>query len=72
MKEIKKERKASKVLGILSICLFFLNWVAMILAIIGLCIKKSEENRGRDIALNVVGLVLSTLTLFWVLSIMGV
>lgn len=65
-----KEPKASKVLGILSICLFWLSWPAMILAIIGLSIKKSEENKIRDITLNTIGLVLSTLWLFYVISIM--
>lgn len=62
--------KASTVLGILSICLFWSTWPAMVLAIIGLSIKKRESNRGADIALNVIGLVLSTFWLWYVYATM--
>lgn len=68
----KEKRNASMVLGILSICLFFTTWPGMVLSIIGLSIKKDSERRGRDIALNVIGLVMSTLWLIYVLTILGV
>lgn len=66
----QEDRKASMVLGILSICLCWLSYPATILAIVGLSIKKSDEHRGRDITLNVVGLVLSILFLLMYISIM--
>ena len=67
----RKESKASMILGILSICLFWLTWPGMILAIIGLCIDKRIMQRKSDIALNIIGLVLSSLWLILALSIMG-
>ena len=70
MKKNKQQPKASKVLGILSICLFWTNWVGMTLAIIGLSIKKDEEHKGRDITLNVIGLIMSGLWTLLVFSIM--
>ena len=68
---MKEDRKASMVLGILSICLSWLSWPATILAIIGLSIKKSDENRGRDITLNVIGLIASILFLILYLALSG-
>jgi hypothetical protein len=67
----KKQRKASMVLGILSISLCWLTWPATILAIIGLCLPKSEQNRKRDITLNVVGLCLSVIWLCVAISMLG-
>ena len=70
----KKETKktASKVLGILSICLFFLTWVGVVLGIIGLCLKKEEGREERDILLNVIGLILSFFWTIYVISTLGV
>lgn len=70
MKQEIREPKASKVLGILSICLFFTTWPAMVLAIVGLSIKKSVQHRTRDITLNVIGLVMSTLWTYYVIKTM--
>lgn len=54
----QKISKASKVLGIISICSgVFIPIVGVTLSIIGLSIKK--ENYNRDVALNTVGLILS-------------
>jgi hypothetical protein len=59
-KQEVKEKNASKNLGILSIVLgIFVPLIGIILGIIGLSIPKSEKNYGRDIALNVIGLVIS-------------
>jgi len=52
-----KGSNASFVLGILSICLFWLTWPATILAIIGLCVSKRKENKRTDITLNIIGLI---------------
>lgn len=65
-----KVGKASTVLGILSICLFWLTWPGMVLGIVGLCVKKREESRTKDIAMNVIGLVLSFAWLCYILSTM--
>jgi hypothetical protein len=68
---MKKQRKASKILGILSIIFGCLSpIVGTTLGIIGLSIKKNEEKRNRDIILNVIGLVISAInwiigTIFW-------
>ena len=70
MKEVNKERKASMVLGILSICLFWLTWPGMVLAIVGLSVKKSEKHSVRDVALNVIGLGLSTIWLCYIIGTM--
>jgi len=67
----KKQHKASFVLGILSISLFWLTWPGMVLGIIGLCLPKNEEKRARDIALNLVGLVLSFIWLCYILGTMS-
>lgn len=67
-----KVNNASTVLGILSICLFFTTWPGMVLGIIGLSIKKREHTRTKDITLNTIGLVLSTIWLLYVISYMGV
>jgi hypothetical protein len=70
MVEVEKVGKASTVLGILSVCLFWLTWPGAILGIIGLSLKKRQESRGRDIALNTIGLVLSLLWMFYVFGTM--
>lgn len=62
----KKIGKASTVLGILSICLFFTSWPGLVLGIIGVSLKKRPETRGRDIALNVIGMVMSFIWLCYV------
>ena len=55
-----KEKKASMVLGILSIVFACISPViGAILAIVGLSIKKDEHKYNRDLTLNVVGLCLS-------------
>jgi len=63
----------SKVLGILSICLFFTTWIGMVLGIIGLCLKKDpiKKYSTTDWALNIVGLVLSTIWTIYVFSVMS-
>ena len=69
--EPKRTKVASKVLGILSICLFFTTWPAMVLAIIGLSIKKDpiKEYANVDFTLNIIGLVLSTLWLVYIATL---
>lgn len=63
----KKQRKASMVLGILSICLGLLSpIVGIILGIVGLSISKNEDKRTRDISLNVIGIVISMIN--WALA----
>jgi len=65
--KMKKQRKASMVLGILSICLGLLSpIIGLILGIIGLSIPKSVEKRNRDIGLNVIGLVISVIN--WIIA----
>ena len=64
----KKQHKASFVLGILSICLFWLTWPGVVLGIIGLCLPKNKEKRTRDIALNVIGLIISFIWLCYILG----
>lgn len=59
MKKEYEKRNSSKVLGILSICLFWTGFPGVVLGIIGLSIKKDEENRNRDITLGVIGLIAS-------------
>jgi hypothetical protein len=62
-----KPKKASKVLGILSICLGLLSpIVGLTLGIIGLSIKKDEETRNRDITLNTIGIVISCIN--WIIG----
>ena len=58
---------ASLVLGILSVSLCWLSWPAMILGIIGLCVKKKESSRKAAITLNTIGLILSSVWLIYVL-----
>jgi len=61
-------KSKSKVLGILSICIgLILPFVGVVLAIIGLSISKEKRKEGRDIALNVIGLVLSVV--IWIVEI---
>ena len=58
----KKQRNASKVLGILSIIGGILSpAVGIILSIIGLSITKDEEHKDRDIALNLIGMGVSVI-----------
>ena len=69
-KEKVKENNASMILGIISICLSFLNWIAMLIAIVGLCVqKKGSIHSGRDIALNLIGLILSIIWFFVLTSL---
>ena len=56
-----KDKKASLVLGILSVCFFWTGLIGLTLGIIGISIKKSEAHKTRDKALNIVGIVLSSL-----------
>jgi hypothetical protein len=58
-----KDRKASLVLGILSICLCWVWFVGLTLGIIGISIRKSEAHKTRDRTLNIVGIVLSSVLL---------
>jgi hypothetical protein len=67
----KQKRKASMILGILSLCFFFTTWPGIVLAIIGLCLDKDEEHKGRDITLNTIGLILSSLWFFYILGTLG-
>lgn len=63
--ENKKISKASKVLGIVSICVgWLIPLIGIVCGIVGLCVKKEKYNR--DIALNVVGLCVSLL--FWLIG----
>ncbi len=56
---------ASKVLGILSICIgWFIPIAGVILSIIGLSIKKEKRKENRDNILNIIGLIESIL--FWI------
>lgn len=65
---MKKDRKASKVLGILSIVLGCLSpIVGLILGIIGISIPKNEKKANRDITLNVVGIIVSLLN--WIIAL---
>ncbi len=51
---------ASKVLGILSLCLgWLIPLIGTILAIIGLSIRKEKGKEERDANLNIIGLVIS-------------
>jgi len=55
---------ASKVLGILSLCLgWFIPLVGTILSIVGLSIKKEKGKEQRDNTLNLTGLIVSLV--FW-------
>ena len=64
MKE--KQKQTSKTLGVLSIVLgLFIPLAGFVLGIIGLSIKKTD--RERDIALNVIGLIVSFIG--WMLGI---
>lgn len=63
----KKESKAGFVLGILSICLFFLTWPSIILGVVGLClVKKDSKTRVRDRTLNIVGIVMSFIYTYFI------
>jgi len=65
-KRVMKERKASFVLGILSIVFGLLIPIAgLVLGIVGLSIKKSRK-RKRDVTLNVIGIVISVAN--WLVS----
>ena len=65
MKKQEKTSNTSKVLGILSICLFWIPFIGMALGIVGLCLKKQNPNR--DKALNIVGISLGVLmTLYYI------
>jgi uncharacterized membrane protein len=60
---------ASKVLGILSLCLgWLIPIVGAILAIIGLSIKKQKGKEDRDKNLNTIGLIVSIIAwlFYWI------
>ena len=55
---------ASKVLGIIGICLgWLIPLVGLTLGIIGLCIKKEKDHEKRDKTLNIVSIGIAGL--FW-------
>lgn len=62
-----KKNKASKILGILSLCTGWIVPIAgLTLAIIGLSIKKEKGKENRDKILNIAGLIISILSwIFW-------
>lgn len=60
------ERKSSRNLGIIGICLGWLSpIVGVTLGVIGLSIRKDDQNRDRDIALNIVSISWSIL--WWII-----
>jgi len=59
---MKKQRKASMVLGILSIILGLLSpAIGFILGVVGISIKKNEKKYSRDVTLNTLGIVISVI-----------
>ena len=69
---MEKKNRASFVLGVISISTaWLLSWVSVILAIIGLCLTKTEGHENRDISLNVIGIILGFLSLCFWLEISG-
>ena len=69
MEKIIRVNKSSKVLGILSICLFWLSYPSIILSIIGLCINEKESNN-KALVLNIVGLIISVIYTVFILAIL--
>jgi len=69
-KEVKMGNKntASFVLGViaLSTC-WLLSWISVILAIVGICLPKTEGKENRDITLNVLAIIIGILAaIFWI------
>ena len=64
----KTKNRASFVLGVISVSTgWLLSWMSIVLAIIGLCLTKTEGHENRDIALNVIGIIEGLLALcFWI------
>lgn len=62
---MERKRKASRNLGIISLCTgWFIPLLGIVLSIIGLSIQKDEAYRETDITLNIVGIIVSVL--FWI------
>jgi uncharacterized membrane protein len=65
---MEKTKTASKVLGIVGICVgWLIPLVGIVLGIIGLCVKKEQGKENRDIALNVISVAEGII--FWIIGI---